>query len=94
MGLDALLDALPIIEDTSAPLLVRERAEITFRSGKKTLAYVVGNTDGGKLIYDCDAFKIAGKWYIEARHQVHIARTEIVTYIPLRPLLMMVPVRK
>ena len=35
MGLDALLDALPIIEDTSAPLLVRERAEITFRSGKR-----------------------------------------------------------
>ena len=54
----------------------------------------MGNTDGGKLIYDCDAIKIAGKWYIEARHQVHIARTEIVTYIPLRPLLMMVPVRK
>lgn len=82
------LDTLPIIEDTSsARLLVRERAEITFRSGKKSLAYVAGLTQDSKLIYDCDAIRIAERWYIEVQHQTHTPLREITTYIPLRPLL-------
>ncbi|MBI2581587.1 hypothetical protein HYV87_00475 [Candidatus Woesearchaeota archaeon] len=82
------LDTLPIIEDTSsARLLVRERAEITFRSGKKSLAYVAGLTQDSKLIYDCDAIRIAGMLYIDQMHQVHTALREIKSYVPLRPLL-------
>lgn len=80
------IDTLPIIDDTSAKLIVRERVEITFKSGKKSLAYVAGMTHDNKLIYDCDAVKIAGKLYIDPMHQVHIALREIKSYIPLRPL--------
>ncbi|HLD80028.1 MAG TPA: hypothetical protein VJA18_05715 [Candidatus Nanoarchaeia archaeon] len=81
------LDTLPVIEDTSAKLVVRERAEITFKSGKKTLAYVAGLTQDSKLIYDCDAVRAEGRWYIEVQHQTHTPLREITTYIPLRPLL-------
>ena len=58
------------------------------------MAYVAGRTKEGRIIYDTAVISGKDGLYIERLHQRDEDISEITSYILLRPLLMIVPVRK